>query len=214
MESILQYIYVLTDNPVTLFALMCLASLGNTFFPPVPIELGTVFGGYLAAEGHGALAVIITATALGSTLGNVLVYYLARKYGMALLKRKPFHTVFRNGLYVRSVAWFRKYGIGALFLAKYVPGMHFCAVVAAGVLRLRALKAVPGILGSNIVSFGLFAVLGYAVESHWRKAYAAMAGISTLAAAAAAVILIIVLAFLARRERKSNRAHSSKAHEL
>ena len=82
MESIFSTILTLIDHPVLLFALMFTASIMNTFFPPIPIEIGTIFVGYLVSTGHGSLELLIIATALGMTVGNFVVYRLGWHYGL------------------------------------------------------------------------------------------------------------------------------------
>jgi membrane protein DedA with SNARE-associated domain len=167
----LQQIYTIVDNPAVLFAVMFAAALGNTFFPPIPIEMGTLFAGYLASSGHGSLPVIITSTVFGMTIGSIILYALAWHYGVGLMQKHPFNLLVRGDIYEKSSRWFEKYGVWSLFLAKLVPGISICAVACSGIMRLSKGKAVLGILFSNVFAFSMLAFVGKSIESNWQQAY-------------------------------------------
>jgi membrane protein DedA with SNARE-associated domain len=77
MDVFLSQVYCIANDPVSLFWLLFFSSLGNNIFPPIPIEFGTVFAGYLASKGHGTLPVIIAGTASGMILGSLLLFAAA-----------------------------------------------------------------------------------------------------------------------------------------
>jgi len=56
------------------------------------------------------------AAVLGSTIGSLFIYYLARKGGEAYVHR---HTLSRRGAMLR--AWFEEYGLLTVFVPAFVP---------------------------------------------------------------------------------------------
>jgi membrane protein DedA with SNARE-associated domain len=198
VDQLLQTIFAIADNGTALFWLMFAASLANTFFPPIPIEFATVFAGYLVSAGHGDIPVIISATVAGMTLGSVAVYYLARIYGTPLFARPPFDRIVKKDTYDRAAAWFEAYGIGTLFLAKFVPGMNFVAIVCAGILRFGQTKAVAGIFASNLFVFALLAFIGKTAGERWQDVYRLL---GKAGGVIAVVVILLLLALLFFRSR-------------
>lgn len=202
MDIFLQQVYSIANDPVSLFWLLFFSSLGNTIFPPIPIEFGTVFAGYLASKGHGTLPVIITGTASGMILGSMLLYAAARVYGPPFLNSASFRRVLRREQYDRAAQWFRKYGVWTFFAAKFAPGMNLCAVLCAGILGLDAGRAAAGIIGSNLVVFAGLAFLGKSVGENWQAAYRLVGGIGFLSF----VLLlggVLAVTFLKRPKKQS-----------
>ncbi|MHB9154172.1 MAG: DedA family protein [Endomicrobiales bacterium] len=196
-QHFIEHIYLVADAPASLFAVMGLAALGNTFFPPIPIEAVTILAGYLASTGHGSLAVIIAATTLGMFLGSMALFFLVRYWGSGLLLKPPFNRLVDRQSVERASAWFQKYGIAAFFFAKFVPGMNFCAVFAGGILRMGKGRAVLGIFLSNLACFTGLAYLGFLSGEKWREVYA-FAG-KTGMLTAALVVLAALCFMLCRR---------------
>lgn len=197
MDVFLSQVYCIANDPVSLFWLLFFSSLGNNIFPPIPIEFGTVFAGYLASKGHGTLPVIIAGTASGMILGSLLLYAAARVYGPPLLNSASFQKVLRREQYDRAAQWFHKYGVWTFFVAKFAPGMNLCAVLCAGILKLDAGRAGAGIIASNLLVFAGLAFLGKSVGENWQAAYRIVGGIGFLFFA---VILgtVLTVAFLKR----------------
>ena len=54
----------------------------------VPGELTVVLGGALAARGRAPLSAILAAAVLGATAGDIVGYFLGRRYGEAIVRRK------------------------------------------------------------------------------------------------------------------------------
>ena len=108
----------------------------------------------------------------------------------------------KQGAYDRASQWFRSYGILAFFLSKLVPGMNFMAVACAGILRLDAVRAFAGILGSNVFVFGLLALAGKAAGERWRDVSSAMSRIGTafIAVLAVTIVLIVIYVRACRKE--------------
>lgn len=170
-HSFLNHLYLMADNPVLLFIIMFVSGLGNMFFPPIPIEAGTVFAGYLVSIGHASIIIIITATSTGMFLGSLLLYVLAKKFSESIFSQKPFSKLITKKSYERMRLWFEKYGVWSLFAAKFVPGMNFCAVFCTGVLKLSKTKTVLGLLASNLLFFSLLTLAGKYAGENWEQVY-------------------------------------------
>ena len=188
MEDLLTYVLNLADNPFALFAVLFTGALVNTFFPPVPIELGTVFAGYLSSEGHGSMLVIISATTLGMFTGSVIFYSLIKARGMSILKKPFFARLINEKLIGRTEIWLEKYGALAFFAAKLIPGMYFCAVIGSALLSLKKPRLYAGFFLASLAGFTVHAFAGKLAGENWRSVYAVLGETGGLLIAAVALI--------------------------
>lgn len=159
---LLRNVYLFIDQPVNLFALLFTAAVANSFVPAVPLEAAALAAALLASKGHGSVPVIILSTSAGMTVGGLLLFFLARVYGPALLAKPPFNKLISPESYRKSSAWFAKYGVWTLFFGKLLPlpGMSFCTIVCCGALRLEIKKAAAGIFASNLIFFSAVTAVG------------------------------------------------------
>jgi membrane protein DedA with SNARE-associated domain len=174
LEQLLNTAVSFADNSVALFVFLFFAGFANFFFPLVPIELVTVFCGYLVSQGHCSLVSVIAAPTLGMFAGSVLCYRISRYFGAPILG-KPFFARFitEDGLR-RTRKWIEKYGAISLFFSKFVPGVYLCAVVSSGILALKETRIYTAFLLANLALFMLLAFIGKIGGERWREVYAAV----------------------------------------
>ena len=174
MDNFLDYVFNFADNPFALFAVLFFGAMFNTFFPPVPVEIGTVFAGYLVSQGHGSLWVIISSTTLGMFAGSIILYNVAKANGLAILKIPLFARVINKKILDRTERWLEKYGALSILAAKFIPGMYFCAVVASGILSLKKPKLYSAFFFINLAAFTVHAFIGKMAGENWRHVYRAL----------------------------------------
>ncbi len=101
-------------------------------------------------------AIAFVALFLGIWTSDLVLYWLARKYGKALLNRFSNPDRIRRG-----EAWFAERGWGALWLSRFVPGLRLPTLIAAGLLKANA-----GVFGAITAAGGAIwvgAVIGSAM---------------------------------------------------
>lgn len=204
MEDLLTAVLLIADNPAALFALLFFAAFFNTFFPVVPLEILSVFTGYLISKGHGSVPVALAAVTFGMFAGSVLFYHLAKFYGPSILKKPFFARLTSVDKLARARTWFEKYGAISLFAAKFVPGVYFCAVISSGLLSLKASRIYAAFLVSNLGAFAVLIYSGILAGEHWRQVYTVIGATGTVLLAAA-IIAGAVLYFVSGRLRKNPR---------
>ena len=174
MEDFLDYVFNFADNPFALFSVLFLGALFNTFLPPVPIEIGTVFAGYLVSQDHGSFPVIVISTTLGMFTGSIILYYIAKKYGFSIIRKPFFARLVNENILKRTEIWLEKYGALSLLATKFIPGGYFCAVVASGILSLKKPKLFSAFFFVNLAAFAVHAYIGKMAGENWRHVYRAL----------------------------------------
>lgn len=126
------------------------AGLEN-LIPPVPADTFVVVGGLLASRGtvHAGWALAIiwfcnVATAL-------MVYGLGFRYGRGFFERRPGRLLLNPHQIKRIRRFYDRFGVWAIFLSRFLPGLRAVVPAFAGVSHLRVwVVAVPLAVASAI----------------------------------------------------------------
>jgi membrane protein DedA with SNARE-associated domain len=206
LEQLLNTAVSFADSPFAFFIFLFLAGFANFFFPLVPIELVTVFCGYLVSQGHSSLVSVISAPTLGMFAGSVLCYRISRYFGAPILEKPFFARYINDDALTRTRHWLEKYGAVSLFFSKFVPGVYLCAVVSSGILALKETRIYTAFLLANLALFMLLAFIGKIGGERWREVYAAVGKKGAIAIVGTLLVcMFISLAVkLARRLKKQN----------
>jgi membrane protein DedA with SNARE-associated domain len=128
--------------------LQALSFFGLTFASEDAALIGAAA---LVSTHHLHWGVALAAVFLGIWMGDLALYFLARKYGTALFTR--FASAEKMA---RGETWFAHGGWGALWLSRFIPGLRLPTLIAAGLLKAHAgtfsaITAVAGLLWSGAI---------------------------------------------------------------
>ncbi len=116
---------------VTIVSVGLLAYMGAhpELFPPPP-DAGRPIGGYEAA----------LVTLFCVVFADMLVFFIGRKFGRAILNRPRWRENFGKRVMDRINGLCNKFGIYAAFVFRFTPGIRFPAHLALGMSHLKAWK--------------------------------------------------------------------------
>lgn len=171
MDQLIATLAGAASLPIALYATLFTAAAASSFFPPVPMEAGMVFAGYLVSRGYASLPAVVIPVVAGMSLGGIAVFEIARRFGSVYFERAVFARLMPPALYLRTLSVVRRYGVWALFVAKAIPGMYFCALVCIGLFRMGTGAAYAGIIASNCVVVTALACLGFFAAEHWQSVF-------------------------------------------
>lgn len=160
MEIILPWIEQFANNGILLFLTIFLMSFMNVFFPPVPLETLTIFGGFAAGAGYGSPIIIWVATVAGMSAGGLLVYRLAYIKGESLLHWGWAKKHLNPDAIAKVKGWFHRYGTWTIYIGKCITGMSLIVVLCCGLFKVEYRKASVAIIVSNIIYYGVLVGLG------------------------------------------------------
>ncbi|MEP6913699.1 MAG: VTT domain-containing protein [bacterium] len=118
---------------LTLFLTLALATL-------ISEDLTCIWAGVMAAEGRISFGSAAFACLLGIFVGDILLFLAGRLLGRAALRRAPLKWFVRTSDVERSSAWFRRRGMAAITLSRFLPGTRLPTYMAAGLLDTGLLK--------------------------------------------------------------------------
>lgn len=165
--------FITEQGYLGIFLLMVLENL----FPPIPSELIMPFAGFAAAEGNLGFGGVVIAGVLGSIVGTLPWYFVARWLGLERLKR----LADRFGRVATISAsdiddadrWFAKYGRLTVLFGRLVPAIRTLISIPAG---LASMPFTPFIACTAIGSFAWTLILtgagfvlheGYSAVEGW-----------------------------------------------
>jgi membrane protein DedA with SNARE-associated domain len=106
--------------------------LGESAGLPLPGETALITAGGLAAAGHLSLPLVILVAAGAAFVGDTLGYWAGRRGGRALLLRDGLAAAHRRRAVALADRFFARFGVAAVFLGRWVPGVRIVAGITAG----------------------------------------------------------------------------------
>src|SRR4051794_13211424 len=154
--------------PVTLYAVMFVVAALENVFPPIPSDTVVAFGSFLAARGSGTIVGAFLATWVGNLGGAMLMYGAGRKYGAERVERRWFRDK-ADGTAAESKIqrMYNRYGMSALFLSRFIPGVRALVPPFAGALRLPAVRSMIVMGIASGIWYGIISYLAFRVGSNW-----------------------------------------------
>jgi membrane protein DedA with SNARE-associated domain len=193
-------------SPEMLYAMIGLIAFIEAIFPPMPADVIVALTSFLAARRGANLYVTIAIIVSAMTLGSAIVYGVARRFGATWmhtqLKRFGVDTAER-----KLEALYGKYGLGAIFVGRFVPGLRMFVPPVAGMLKVPFIPSMLLITAASLIWYGLIAVLAFRVGSDWEVFRAsierliARVGIT----AGAFLVLALLVGWAVWRQRKFKR---------
>ena len=141
-------------KPIT--ALLVVGLLSGDIFLPVPSSVVSTFGGAQLGSWLGTLV-----SWFGMTLGAVLGFALARRWGYPLAARFSSHDELEQMKPLSD-----RYGPGVLVLTRAVPVLAEASVLLLGVHRLSWRRFLPPVALSNLGLAVAYSVFGDYAQSH------------------------------------------------
>lgn len=149
-------------------AVMLLIAIENVF-PPIPSEVILSFGGFMTTHTKMNIFGLIIASTLGAVIGAIILYWVGTLLNEERLEKLFNHAFFKKLGFKKddvnkSIAWFDKHGIKAIFFGRCIPVVRSLISIPAGIAKVSIPKfIVLTTLGSllwNTVLISLGAYMG------------------------------------------------------
>ena len=140
-----------------LYSSLALIAAAENVFPPIPADTVVGVGSFLAARGSGSLIVAATSIWAGNLLGAVGMYFVGRRYGSAALMKRMGGA----DAEARVAKMYSSYGVWALFVSRFLPGVRAVVPPVAGALKIPLAKVLPAMAVASALWYGAIAWLGF-----------------------------------------------------
>jgi membrane protein DedA with SNARE-associated domain len=167
----------------------------------IPSEIVLGYGGYMISEGILGYPGAIIAGTIGGTFAQLFLYWAGYYGGRPFLEKYGKYVFINKKQIDLSELWFRKYGVGVIFFARFIPVVRHAISIPAGIAKMSPAKFTIYTVAAVIPWTILFLYLGHALGENWAhiKEYAAQ---YTLPIIIGAVILGVIY-FLIKKTKKT-----------
>lgn len=147
-----------------------LSSWGYFIILPLMIIEGpivTIFGAMLAAMGVLNVWVILVFSILGDVAGDMILYWIGKKWGMHFVGRIGKYVGVTRKLVLKMEKYFIKHGGKTIFAVKSTTGLCWATFVAAGIVKMDFKKFIKYSIMGGIIWSGFLVAMGYFYGYMW-----------------------------------------------
>lgn len=189
-----------------LYALLGVTAFIEGVFPPIPADVVVALGSFLAARRGANLEITAASIVVGSVGGAMVVYAAARRFGAAWLHARLKRAGIDN-LELRLEGMYSHYGMTALFVSRFLPGLRAITPPMAGATRVPPIRTALVFLLASAIWYGAIAWIAFRVGDDWDqmqrnvKHFARQVGVVAMIAGT----LFAITVFLVIRRRAKER---------
>lgn len=198
LHSILEWFAALP--PAALYAALAFAAGIENVFPPLPSDTVVAFGSFIAARGQASAIGSFIATLAGNLAGAMLMYWVGKRYGAERVLERLGGA---DGARARLDALYGKYGIWAIAVSRFLPGVRAIVPPFAGALHIGAVRSALAMGLASGVWYGGITYFAFTAGANFEALEARIkTGERWLGIAAAVVAAIALAIWWIRRRRR------------
>jgi len=187
-------------------ALVALETIGL----PLPAEAALIAAGFFAARAHDNIWLLVAAGILAAIMGNVVGFWIGRRFGDRLLMRYGTRLGLTEGR-IRIGQWlFLRYGGRFVFIARFLPFLRNMAAVLAGT---NAMTQHVFYVASGTAAVAWVMVYSLAAYS-FGEAFADLASPAAIVLGVAAILIVLAVPALILRFEKRLLAQAERGLPL
>lgn len=183
-----------------------LAAGVENIVPPVPADKIVAFGAFVAARAEDGPWGVWLATMIGNLATAMATYAAGRRYGAARLMRR-LGGGNAAAAEARLHGLFGRYGVGALFVSRFLPGVRALVPPFAGALRIPPLTVLLAMATASGLWYGFVTWVCYRVGADWDQLAARVGAWQRGTAVGAGAIALAVGVWIWARRRRA-RGHA------
>ena len=181
------------------YASLALIAAVENVFPPIPADTVVGVGSFLAARGSGSLVVAASSIWAGNLAGALGMYFVGRRYGSVALTKRLGGAEAE----ARLTRLYTSYGVWALFVSRFLPGVRAVVPPFAGALKIPLRIVLPAMGVASALWYGAIAWLGFRFGQNLEQLQALIGDASRVSALIAVAIVIVAVALFWWHRRRA-----------
>lgn len=170
----------------------------------IPSEIVLAYGGFLIDSGEITFIGAVIAGTIGGVLAQLFLYWIGYYGGRPFLEKYGKFLLIKKNHLDLSEKWFKNYGTGVIFGARFIPVVRHAISIPAGIAKMSVARFITLTTLAVIPWSILFLYLGMKLGSNWKN-IEQVAGDYIHYIAFAAVVLFILyfgIPWLIKRKKK------------
>lgn len=201
LQSIFDWLLTLPQS--TLLPVMALLAAAENVFPPIPADVLIALGAFIAARSDASPIPAFLTVLFGNVAGAMAMYAAGRRFG-ASWTEKRFHLKHKETADDALSRLYQRYGLFALAIGRFVPGVRAIVAPFAGALRASVLGTMLAITLASAAWYGLVTWLAFRAGSNWEELLRTIGRAGKWSALGAAVLIGgIVFAWYRHRKKQA-----------
>ena len=135
----------------------------------IPSEVVLAYGGYLISIGKISFIGAVAAGTIGGIIAQWFLYWIGKFGGRPFLDKYGKYLLIKPAHIDIAQKWFRKYGSGVIFTARFIPVVRHAISIPAGITNMSFSKFSFYTLLAIIPWSILFLYLGMNLGSNWEQ---------------------------------------------
>ena len=198
-----QALALLTDLPAPLvYVVLAAGAVVENILPVVPADTFIVAGGFVAGLGTVRPAGVFLVVWGFNVAGAVAVYAAGLRYGPAFFREGRGRTLMAEGQMEKLEAFYRRWGVVAVFTARFLPGFRALVPVFAGVAEVGPVRVIPPLVVASAIWYGTLIRLGYLAGDNMDAVMETLERTNRGLVAASAVLAVVILVVWWRARRR------------
>ena len=179
--------------PLLLYLALGLGASLENVIPPIPADTVVLLGGFLAAHARGPDPWVVFAVTWGGNVSSaLLVYRLGRSHGPQFFEHGVGRHLLNAHQAERMKAFYARWGVPAIFFARFLPGLRAVVPGTAGVSHLGWWKVAPPLAIASAIWYGALVWLGVTAGNNLTRIQALLDRVNAWLLVVAVVIVAVV----------------------
>jgi membrane protein DedA with SNARE-associated domain len=145
---------------LSLYLALGLGAALENIIPPVPADTFVILGGVFAARGTLHPGWVFVSTWLCNVLAAMGVYWAGYHYGEPFFQGGIGRWLLKPNQLAAVARFYGRWGVPAIFLTRFLPGLRAVVPVFAGVTHQRPLPVLIPLLVASAIWYGALVWLG------------------------------------------------------
>ncbi|MBE2318493.1 DedA family protein [Solirubrobacter sp. CPCC 204708] len=175
--------------------------LAENLFPPIPSEIILPVAGYFVGEGSMNFVLAIIAATIGSVVGALILYGIARYGGRALVLKLGRVARVREEDLDQADAWFDKRGPWFVFFGRLVPGVRSLISIPAGLSEMPLTQFVLLTTAGSALWNTTLIGAGWALGSNYERVADYIGPVATVVVVLCGILVLALIAWALKRRR-------------
>ena len=194
---------------IGMLVLLLAASLGL----PLPEDIPLLFGGCLARLGYGEPFYVVIIGLIGVLTGDIVLYFVGRKWGIAVLEKRPFRKLLTRSHIAQMKVQFRKRGSLIIFFGRFFAGIRSIMCLTAGMSKVPAWKFILLDVSGAMVTVPILVGLGWWFSDNISKVVKGVVAVEHILAILIAAIIVGWIISIDISKRSKLKKLDAKARE-
>lgn len=143
-----------------IYAVLAVGSALENLIPPVPADTFVVVGGLLASRGTVDVWLALGLIWLFNVTTALLVWAVGHRHGRAFFREGPGRRLLNAHQVARIARFYERWGVAAIFVARFLPGLRAVVPAFAGVSHMRFRTVAVPVATASAIWYGALIWMG------------------------------------------------------